>query len=185
MSKTYQALQKSEGLMAFDPESSIKGMLDTGWGLPEIPARPLRDITQAVADLLHNKLLTHNFGVQGEWEVRTTLIANRQAWRYRSRVFVHGKEVSKDFPSIEGDRTRQIRLAEQLSCLSRGPWILGDRLLLHLPRLLVFHHGIENCQELTHGGRQRDLLGFARGTQALIKPFEHWVVPDRDQRTHV
>jgi hypothetical protein len=62
--------------------------------------------------------------------------------------------------------------------------MLDDRLLLHWPRLLVFHHGIENCQELTHAGRQRDLLGFARGPPALIKPFEHWVVPDRDQRPH-
>jgi hypothetical protein len=115
MSRAYQALQKSRGPTAFDPNSSTNGMLDTGWGLPEIPSSPQRDIPQAVADLIQNKLLTHSFGVQGEWEVRTTLIANRQAWRYRSRVFVHGKEVSKDFPSIDGDRTRHIRLAEAVS----------------------------------------------------------------------
>jgi hypothetical protein len=115
MSRRYQALQKSGGLAALDPNASTDGMLDTGSGLPKIPSSPPQDITQAVADLLQNKLLTHRFGVQGEWEVRTTLIANRQAWRYRSRVFVHGKEVRKDFPSIDGDRTRQMRLAEVVS----------------------------------------------------------------------
>jgi hypothetical protein len=46
-------------------------------------------------------------------------------------------------------------------------------------------HSVQNRQQLAHTGRQRDLFGFARGTQALIKPFEHWVVPDCDQRTHV
>ena len=115
MSRRYQALQKSGGLAALDPDLSTNGMLDTGSGLPEIPASPPQGITQAVVDLLHNKLLTHRFGVQGEWEVRTTLIANRQAWRYRSRVFVHGKELGKDFPSIDGDRNRHIRLAEAVS----------------------------------------------------------------------
>jgi hypothetical protein len=115
MSRTYQALRKSGGLTAFDPEASTNGMPDPGWGLPEILASPPGDMTQAVADLLHNKLLTHRFGVQGEWEVQTTLIASRQAWRYRSRVFVHGKEVRKDFPSIDGDWTRQIRRAEPVS----------------------------------------------------------------------
>ena len=115
MSRRYQALQKSAGLTAFDPDSSTNGMLDTGSGLPEIPASPRQDITQAVADLLQNKLLTHRFGVQREWEVRTTIIANRQAWRYRSRVFVRGKEVRKDFPSIDGDRTRQMQLAKAMS----------------------------------------------------------------------
>jgi hypothetical protein len=117
MSRRYQALQKSRGLAALDPGSSTNGMLDTGSGLPEIPASPPQeqDITQAATDLLQNKLLTHCFGVQGEWEVQTTIIANRQAWRYRSRVFVHGKELRKDFPSIDGDRTRQMRLAQAVS----------------------------------------------------------------------
>jgi hypothetical protein len=115
MSRTYQALQKSGGLTALDAGSSTNGMLDTGWALPEIPASPPRDITQAVGDLIHHKVLSHSFGVQGEWEVRTTLIASRQAWRYRSCVFAHGKELSKDFPSIDGDRTRHKRLAEAVS----------------------------------------------------------------------
>src|SRR5262249_37980010 len=99
MSRRYQALIKSERLTPFDPNSSTNRMLDTGWGLPEIPTSPPRDITQAVVDFLHHNLLSHSFGVQREWEVRTTLIANRQAWRYRSRVFGHGKEASKSFPS--------------------------------------------------------------------------------------
>jgi len=115
MSRAYQALQKSLGLTAFDPDSSTNGTLDTGWGRPEIPAKPPRDIPQAVADLIHNNLLTHRFGPHGEWEVRTMLIANRQAWRYRSRVFVHGKKLRKDFPSRDGDRIRQMLLAEVVS----------------------------------------------------------------------
>ena len=115
MSRRYQALQKSAGLAALDPALATNGMLDTGLGSPEMPAGPPQDIAQAVADLLQHKLLTHRFGVQGEWEFRTTLIANRQAWRYRSRVLVHGKEVSKDFPSIDGNRTRHIRRAEAVS----------------------------------------------------------------------
>jgi hypothetical protein len=115
MSRTYQALQKAVRLTAFDSDSPTNGMLDTGWGLPEIPASLPEDIPQAVADLLQNKLLSHSFGVQGEWEVRTTLVANRQAWRYRSSVFVHGKEVRKDFPPIDCDRTRHIRQAEAVT----------------------------------------------------------------------
>jgi hypothetical protein len=115
MSRRYQALQKSGELAALDPDLSTNRRLDPGSGLPEIAASPPQDIIQAVADLSQNKLLTHRFGVQGEWEVRTTIIANRQAWRYRSRVFVHGKEVRKDFPSIDGDRTRQMRLTKVVS----------------------------------------------------------------------
>jgi hypothetical protein len=60
---------------------------------------------RAVADLLQNKILTHTFGDQGEWEVRTTLVANRQAWRYQSRVFLRGKEARKDFSPINVDQT--------------------------------------------------------------------------------
>ena len=63
--------------------------------------------------------------------------------------------------------------------------MLGDRLLLRLPRLLVFDHRIEHRQKLAHAGGQRDLRGFPGGTQALVQPFEDWVVADRDQRTHV
>ena len=109
MSRTYRALQKVVEPTAFCPDLSTSGMLETAWGLPEIPASPRGDTTQAVADLIQNQLLTHSFGVQGEWEVRTTLVANRQAWRYRCCVFVHGKEARKDFPPRDSDRTRQIR----------------------------------------------------------------------------
>ena len=67
------------------------------------------DMAQAVADLLQQKSLISTFGDQGEWEVRTTLVANRQAWRYHSSVYLHGKERKKGFPPIEVDRTREIR----------------------------------------------------------------------------
>jgi hypothetical protein len=112
--RVHQALRKSGGLTAFDPDPSTNGMLGAG-GLPEIPASLAADKTQAVTDLIRNNLLTHNFGVQGEWEVRTTFVANRHAWRYRSSVCVHGKEVRKDFPPIDCDRTRHIRQAEAVT----------------------------------------------------------------------
>ena len=86
MSRTYQALQKAVRHTALDLDASPNGRLDIGWGLAEIPASPPGDLTQVAADLLQNKLLTHSFGAQREWEVRTTLVTNRQAWRYRSSV---------------------------------------------------------------------------------------------------
>jgi hypothetical protein len=97
------------GMTAFDPDSSTNGMLDTGWEAPRNQARDSEDMAQAVADLLRHKSLSSTFGDQGEWEVRTTLAANRQAWHYHSSVFVHGKERKKGFPRIDVDRTREIR----------------------------------------------------------------------------
>jgi Putative Ig domain len=97
------------GMTAFDPNSSTNGMLDTSWEAPRNQARGREDMAQAVVDLLSQKPLISTFGDQGEWEVRTTLVANRQAWRYHSSVFLHGKERKKGFPSITVDRTREIR----------------------------------------------------------------------------
>jgi Putative Ig domain len=97
------------GMTAFDPESSTNGMLGTGWESPKNQVRGLGDTAQAVAHLLQYKSLTSTFGDHGEWEVRTTLATNRQAWRYQSRVFLLGKERKKGFPPIDVDRTRQIR----------------------------------------------------------------------------
>jgi hypothetical protein len=97
------------GMTAFDPDSSTNGMLETGWEAPRNRARGPEDMAQAMADLLRHKSLISTFGDQGEWEVRTTLVANRQAWHYHSSVFVHGKARKKGFPPIYVDRTREIR----------------------------------------------------------------------------
>jgi hypothetical protein len=97
------------GMTAFDPNSSTNGMLNTSWEAPRNQARGREDMAQAVVDLLSQKPLISTFGDQGEWEVRTTLVANRQAWRYHSGVFLHGKERKKGFPPITVDRTREIR----------------------------------------------------------------------------
>jgi hypothetical protein len=97
------------GMTAFDPDSSTNGMLETGWEAPRNQARGPEDMAQAMADLLRHKFLISTFGDQGEWEVRTTLVANRQAWHYHSSVFLHGKERRKGFPPINVDRTREIR----------------------------------------------------------------------------
>jgi hypothetical protein len=99
------------GLTAFDPDSSTKETPETGWGTPALQASDQGDMARAVADLLQSRVLTQTFGVQEEWEVRTTLVTDRRAWRYQSRVFVHGKEARKEFSPIDVDRTRQIRQA--------------------------------------------------------------------------
>jgi Putative Ig domain len=103
------------GPTTFDPDSSTNGTLAAGRGLPEIRVSDPGDRARAAADLLQGKLLSHTFGVQGEWEVRTTLVANRQAWRYRSSVLLSGKEIKKGFPPIEGDWTRQLRQAKAVT----------------------------------------------------------------------
>jgi Putative Ig domain len=97
------------GMTAFDPDSLTNGMLATGWEAPRTQAHGPEDMAQAVADLLEHKSLSRTFGDQGEWEVRTTLVANRQAWQYHSRVFLHGKERKKGFPPVDVDWTREIR----------------------------------------------------------------------------
>jgi hypothetical protein len=102
-------------MTAFDPDSSTNGMRAADRTAQRIQARGADGTTQAVADLLQRKPLINTFGDHGEWEVRTTLIANRQCWRYHSGVFLHGKERKKGFPPIDVDRTRQIRQTRPVS----------------------------------------------------------------------
>jgi hypothetical protein len=102
-------------LTTFDADSSTNGTQDAGQGLPDIHTSDQGDRVRAVAGLLQNKVLTHTFGVEGEWEVRTTLVISRQTWRYRSSVVVHGEELRKGFPPIDVDRTRQIRHAKAVA----------------------------------------------------------------------
>jgi hypothetical protein len=99
----------------FDPDSSTNGMLDAERTAQNIEARGADAMDRAVADLLQQKSLVNAFGDQGEWEVRTTLIANRQTWRYHSCVYLHGKERKKGFPPIDVDRTRQMRQSGPVS----------------------------------------------------------------------
>jgi hypothetical protein len=86
-------------------------MAETSQRLPRINPRELWDEGRAIGDFLQNKLLTHSFGFQGEWQVRTSLVTSRQAWHYRSSVLVQGKEIGGDFSPIEGDWTHKIRQA--------------------------------------------------------------------------
>ena len=44
---------------------------------------------------------------------------------------------------------------------------------------------LKMVQEFAHAGRQRNLLGFARGAQALVKGFEHRIIADGHEGTHV
>jgi hypothetical protein len=96
-------------LMAFNSDLSTQGKAELKWGVSEVQTRHAEDTTHAVSDLLQNKLLTHALGIQGEWEVRTTLLTNRQPWRYHSTVLLHGKEARKEFPPIEVDQTHHTR----------------------------------------------------------------------------
>ena len=99
-------------LIAFDSDLSTNGEPESKWGVSKVQARDAGDIASAVADLLQNKFLIHTFGTQGEWEVRTTLLINRQVWHYHSNVLVHGKEARKDFPPINVNQTRHRQRAE-------------------------------------------------------------------------
>jgi hypothetical protein len=103
------------GLAAFDPDSSTKEAPETEWGPPQIQGSHQGDMARAVAHLLQTKVLSQTFGVHEEWEVRTTLVTNRRAWRYQSSVFVEGKEARKEFSPIDVDRTRQIRQASAVT----------------------------------------------------------------------
>jgi hypothetical protein len=84
-------------------------MLKTGAEPSTYLIRDARNVAQAAANLLQRKALISTFGERGEWEVRTTLTANRQRCSYYSSVFLQGKERKKDFPAIAVDRTREIR----------------------------------------------------------------------------
>ena len=74
---------------------------------------------------------------------------------------------------------------EQLSCLSRGPCMLGDRRLLRVSRLQITHHGVHDRQQRMHAGREGHLFRFARGQQALVKGFDHGIVTRGHERTHI
>jgi hypothetical protein len=102
-------------LTAFDPDLPINGSPETSRGLLKMQANDPGALTQAVAHLKQDKCLTHTFGLQGEWEVRTTLVTSRQTWHYHSNVFVHGKEASQDFSPIDVDRTRHRQRAEAVT----------------------------------------------------------------------
>jgi Putative Ig domain len=65
---------------------------------------------QAVMDLIRNKVLSHTFGEQGEYEVRTTF-ETRQAWRYRCSVLRRGRVLKKVFPPITLDQTHDMEKA--------------------------------------------------------------------------
>jgi len=60
--------------------------------------------------------------------------------------------------------------------------MLGDRHLPGLPALQIADHGVHDGQQLMHAGRQGNLLGFARGQQALVKGFDHGIVARGDER---
>jgi hypothetical protein len=103
------------GLSTSGPQPSANGTPEAGREPPEIHPRDLGDKPQAAAHLLQTKLLTHTFGFQGEWEVRTTLTTGRQAWRYRSSVLLHGKEMVNSYTPIDVDWTQKIRQAKAVT----------------------------------------------------------------------
>jgi hypothetical protein len=69
--------------------------------------------------------------------------------------------------------------AEQLSWLSRGN--LVESHLLRLPGGLMFHHGMENRQQLAHTSGQGDFRQLSGGPEALITGLEHRMIADDHQ----
>jgi hypothetical protein len=96
------------GFTRLDPDLSSNGTPAAGREILAPAVSEPGDKTRAVADLLQNKFLSRTFGIQGEWEVRTTLVAHRQAWRYQSSVFLRGKEIKKGW-------TQRIRQAKTVT----------------------------------------------------------------------
>jgi len=97
------------GLIAFNSDRPIEGRSELKWGVPTVQSGQTEDIARAVTYLSQHKYLTHTFGPQGEWEVRTILLTNSQPWRYHSTVLVHGKEAHREFPPVKVDQARHIQ----------------------------------------------------------------------------
>jgi len=49
----------------------------------------------------------------------------------------------------------------------------------------MLHHSVQDREQFPHACGQGHFFGFARSAQALIKPCEHRIVSDSNQRTHV
>jgi hypothetical protein len=96
------------GFTRLDPDLSSNGTPAAGREILAPAVSERVDKARAVAGLLQNKFLSRTFGIQGEWEVRTTLVAHRQAWRYQSSVFLRGKEIKKGW-------TQRIRQAKTVT----------------------------------------------------------------------
>jgi hypothetical protein len=73
-------------------------------GSPDERPHAGEDQRRAVAVLLRHGVLSHTFGPDGEYEVRTTLTTH-QTWQYRCRVFRYGKGIKGAFVPIVVDRT--------------------------------------------------------------------------------
>ena len=71
---------------------------------------------------------------------------------------------------------------EQLSCLSRGPCMLGARHLLRLPRLQIPHHGFMMVNSVCMQAVSAPFLALPRGQQALVEGFDHRMVACGDER---
>jgi hypothetical protein len=54
-----------------------------------------------------------------------------------------------------------------------------------IPSLIVFHHGVEDAQQLAHAGHQRHFFEFSCRKQTLVKRFDNRVVASRYQGGHV
>lgn len=63
---------------------------------------------RAVTTLLRHGVLSHTFGADGEYEVRTTLETHR-GWQYQCCVLRHGKAIKNAFIPIVVDGTQQLQ----------------------------------------------------------------------------
>src|SRR4029079_6533156 len=57
--------------------------------------------------------------------------------------------------------------------------------LLGVPHSLMFHHGVEDCDQFTHTGDQGDLFGLACRTEARIERLQHRIMAHGRQGPHI
>jgi hypothetical protein len=88
----------------FDARSSSQPSSALRQDAPDGPPHEGACKEQAVAEILRHKVLSHTFGTDGEYEVRTTLVT-RPTWQYRCCVLRHGKAITRAFVPILMDRT--------------------------------------------------------------------------------
>jgi hypothetical protein len=87
----------------FDAHSSSPQSSAAQQEPPEGALREGADRERAVTALIQHEVLSHTFGTDGEYEVRTTMVT-RPAWQYRCCVFHHGKAMTRGFAPIFSDR---------------------------------------------------------------------------------
>ena len=57
--------------------------------------------------------------------------------------------------------------------------------MIFFPILVVFYHGVEDCQQFSHACRERELLWFTIGQERLIELFDAFIPARGDKCGHL